>query len=1148
MKGPTPNQYRASHLKGNIIVSAGAGSGKTYTMIERIVDKLIGGAKLEQMLIVTFTRASAADMRFKLSKRLAELKKDAERRGDKKLKSIVADALDAMSVCNIGTLHSYCQKLVRTYFFVAKLDPSATLAEEGETDLMKTAAAQAAVVAAFEKSEGSEFAAVYDILSTRKSDGNVVQTVLDITEYALSVPDPDGFLSGTKDDAEFFDRIDEAFAARRETLCAKLDALGIKLAAAGMAAHVNAVEQLKKRMYDGTTEVDSVSHKKTGGYEDELNDRFGKLKTACKDVVDARNAVEEAKARNGARYARAVCEVAADALERYAASKARQGKIDYADLEHGALKVLRDDKCMDEISRGIKYVFIDEFQDVNPLQSEIAETFRRAGAEMFVVGDVKQSIYGFRRCSPAHFIKAVESAVPIEDILSGAATEADCAGRYVHIPLTDNFRSDVAVIDFINAVFDGKMTEKFGGADYAGRERLVCGKKRTPYKVTGAKFVLFEKDAAPTADGVYSVKNSAAVAAKSDAEAVFIAETVRKWLVESIAKYEEAEKIYAEEYKEYEKTLADFTAGITDSEPEKPTAPEPPTLGEVAVLTRSANAVFYASLAAEFDKRNIPYCFGRSSSVKTYPAAVALVDILRCIDNRFDDVALYTALRSPMGGFSDSQLVEIARDGDAVLAECGRTQNTFVQKAESYRGEYRARLEEFFALRDDIAKAAKKLDCGDTLGYITSKIDYFQHVYESGGDAAAVEAIIDYASERRLDVHGFLAFYDSADFKLEIESGGDAVNITTQHSSKGLEYDLTIVANIGHGFNLRDTNRRVLVSDDGVAVKIPDTVGTEPMITVPWAVANGCMQDAVRQEEMRMLYVALTRAKNMLVVCGKTDDFAKFADEPTPPVGAKCQLDFMRGVPFEKYAPEKWEPIPPVPEVTDESIVAAVKAVCEREMPRSELLIKTCVTKLAHADEVGGGDDYTDGADVLTSDDRNGGGKKFGAKKFDRGKPSDAGADGRLRGTAYHRAMELVDFDSPDLGMLAEKCENHSLVNTEHILRAAEVMKELTAGAERVYRERYFIVDMPPEYIPVGGGQNTLVQGVIDCMAVYADGGVILVDYKTGDPDTLLNDGYKLQLKLYARAVEIATKGRYRVKQAFLYSFEGGKLLPVDVN
>ncbi|MDE7463984.1 MAG: UvrD-helicase domain-containing protein, partial [Clostridiales bacterium] len=490
-----------------------------------------------------------------------------------------------------------------------------------------------------------------------------MSAVEDVIDFALSLSDARGYLSKVDDDAEFYAELDRMIESRRDALLSEAE--HIKTEAATLAF---------KALYDAACELDGylrfgfeLSRMQYRGKDPEcaaLYERFKELKGECKafraDLAD----VEAAKTVESAPYARAVCAIALDALRQYEARKAALGRIDYADLEHGALKVLSDPECMREIAKSVDFVFIDEYQDVNPLQAEIASLLKNsAGAEMFLVGDIKQSIYAFRRCNPVFFKNALGDP------------------DYTRVLLNRNYRSSTEVIDFVNKVFTGVMSDKFGGADY-NVDKLICGNPSHGsaefYAATDAP-AKKEKPAAgdekKTAPTPYSVMNATKGVEREDEQARLIVDLILDH--------------------------ADGGAGF----------------GSVAVLVRSARTPFCDGLVRLMRANGIPCNLGRKSKVSDYPEAEALLRIARCVDNRFDDVALYTALRSPMGGFSDDELLQIATAGEAFAIKLGvepesgfgtsRKSYCFWQKARAYKGEHAARLDSFFARRDALAEYAR---------------------------------------------------------------------------------------------------------------------------------------------------------------------------------------------------------------------------------------------------------------------------------------------------------------------------------------------------------------------------------------------------------------------------------------------------------
>ncbi len=1125
------NQKKAIETPGHVIVSAGAGSGKTAVMIERIVNKLANGSKLDEMLIVTFTRAAAADMRAKLALRLTELK----RGGDARSARMATEALYALPVCNIGTLHSFCQRLIRTYFYAAEIDPASNVLDESDAAKYKLMSIASAVREAREHPT-LEFEAVEAALSSRRSDDGLIQAVRTVVEFALSLSEPDAFLDGTRPDSYYFGALDAAIETERDALAAEAELLLADVTAAGFTKIYQAASDLVPYLDGLIDDVTKTRVTATGGATDLLNDRLKELKAACKAHREKAAEYARAKTVDSAPYAEVLCALAKTALIKYAAVKSALGRIDYSDLEHGALKVLRDEKCVSEISSRLKYVFIDEYQDVNPLQAEIAYSLKSgAGAEMFLVGDIKQSIYAFRRCDPKYFKDAMTDP------------------EYTKVALNDNYRSSRAVVEFINKVFTGVMRDDFGGADYDDN-KLVYGKKSRDEGF--AEFVLVEDDERDKPDSGASETAGSNAATEGDSEKYDysidgVAPTYS--VVESAAASVSAPDPQARFIVD---SILEYVDGGSDAAPR--------TFGSVAVLLRSGRTAFCDELVAYMRACGVPCRLGRNSAIGDYPEAAALLNILRYIDNRFDDIALYTALRSPMGGFSDAELLAVAEEGEAAAKRNGvapeygaqRKSYCFRQKVDSYDGALKDRIDAFKKLRETFTEYAADHDAADVIGAVTSGIDYFGHVFEMGGNAAVIDAMIEDAAARKLDLCSYLSAVNEST-ELAVADGGDAVTVSTVHASKGLEYDYVIVADIGHGFMMREASAPYIVTGDGVAVKYPDEKARKLVPSAPWLAASAALPPHIREEELRLFYVALTRAKQRLTVCGKS------GVRQRPIASASCEYDYMQNVlPRVVTAGSRIQEPVSEPRPIDARITAAVKAACETEYAYPSLAVKTCVTALGESgvEAVFAVTDDDKAALYDNADETPTGVPVYAVTADERAAGSaspSSSADAKLRGTAYHRAMELCDFARPDAEAIKAECENFELVDFDKIVKAAECMSKLAAGA-CVFRERPFIVDLPLCEISGGSvplvsdgsaarGDSVLLQGVIDLLIVR-DGEAIIVDYKTSSPETLGCSAYRTQLALYKKAVEKATAGSktpLSVTKTYLYSFVLGKAIEV---
>ena len=1084
-------QIKAITSPGNIIVSAGAGCGKTATMIERIVEKLKSGAELDRMLIVTFTRAAAADIRVKLAERLNELKYESS-----DYRVIAERAIDGMPVGNIGTLHSYCQKLLRKYYYAAGIDPAAILMDDGESEAVLDDCIRACIDDALDSGE-PHFRMAYDMLASRRDDGNVKRAVRLIVMFALSLPDAREYLTRPRSDSDYFAALDGMAANKRAALIERRNAIKQDAVDNGFALVIPPLDEMEDFLdgkIDGLTDTSYRPNKKKETPEEieirkEINDAFLSLKKDCAGFLTYRAAMEKAKTIDSAPMSAALTKVALNALDGYDMKKAAIGKIDYSDLEHGAERILSDAECRKEIAKSIDYVFIDEFQDVNPLQAAIADRFRECGAEMFLVGDIKQSIYGFRRCSPEFFAKALKD------------------DNYTAVYLTENHRSSKRVIDFVNDIFSRVMTEDMGGADYSVN-KLVC----TSDQEGDAKFYEISGDGEKKADDgtPYSVMN-AVTESEVDPEAKLVANLV----------IDRVERLTKER----------------DSKAH--------SLSDIAVLVRSMTDGFVDDLVNILAESGIRCNVCKKSRLSDFPYAAALVDIARYVDNRFDDLGLFTALRSPMGGFSDEQILEIAKCGEKNLGRAFDKNTTLYQKVAAYSGEYGDKLGHFVALRDEFSLYAKCHTAAEALGYITSKTDYFG--YASAAAAGSVEALIEFASDFE-SLREFLDYCSSGDFELSVAADSDAITITTIHSSKGLEYDHVIVAGAGKKFNMSDLVGKIIVCDDGVMLKYPDFENDELELTAPYIVAAAKGKGDVRGEELRLFYVALTRAKTDVVVCGKTP--YRKSKEPN-----SHYLDFMRGMARDEYEQSERDVVMEESVLPDNggAVVQAVLRACDFDYGKRKIFsdpyadgelspdmlaelkapIKTSVTAVIKASGEEG--DYTSASPVLTIDDKNVpsvSGEAHGGKRGD--------VDPCAVGNAYHKAMELIDFDNPDVAAI-RNIEGFEYIDFADIERAAAAMKKLTENSASVFRERYFIMDASyAELYKTNGNSktNVLVQGVIDLLIVKSDGTAIIVDYKTTSPDNLDCPEYRTQLELYAKAVERSTQ--YKVTSKYLYSFRKG--------
>lgn len=1013
--------------RGNMLVSASAGSGKTTVMIEKIRQLLLGGASLDDMLISTYTVAAAADMRYKLAQALEACCEDNVN---------CREQLDKLPQAQIGTLHSLCSRLIKTRFYLTDADPAFEMLGESEAAAMKTAAVEAAFTRG-----GDRFSVVYDALLSGRSDKALKHLVLTLLDFSRTQPDPDGWLDGCLTLYDDPAAVDAALAAlygeERDRLTAAAEQLLVDTEAAGYARNVAACRALVDYIETGVSPKSPTG--KVGDHI-ELNERYKALRDSVKAY---REEVESAAALPTADAAKADAQLfvrlVRETARAYADMKAKKALLDYSDLEHKALEIL--EAGGDEAAQ-YKYVFVDEYQDINPLQERIVERLAR-GAELFQVGDVKQSIYAFRLCDPGIFLKRF------------AAYRAGAGGRAVELNV--NYRSDGGVLQAVNRVFDRWMTPAFGGVDYAAQAQLKCGRgQHTPNAATLTVVCGSDK---PDLPEVYRVTGDGGT--RVGAQAALVAKDI---------------------------------AGLLDGRNIKPE--------QIAVIMRSRSPLLY-EIAAALSALGIESAVCAKEAPAESDAVRPLLNALQLIDNRCDDVMLAAVLLSPFGGFTAAELATLPQ------AE------SFVAAATACDGALRERLEAFFTKFDRYERMAAVMPADELAGVVAGEAEYFEYLYaQENGRALAAEAgaflAMMSASGHVASLSDYLAFALRAP-AVERVTGAGAVKLMTVHAAKGLEFDYVFFPGTEAPFRLDDAVKPATADRQwGLVVKHFDEDAREIAETKLTRLSARSQRKRMLEEELRILYVALTRAKEKLFIYGKRGK--RYAGEDLKP---NCNLNFLLpafvAVDYVEAAEVDFAPPArvrvlsrPDPALSDE-IKRRLQFDYAEQYGDTHLPQKTTVTKAAEA-----------------YDDR------------DWSVPSVGNFDGERAaaiGTAYHLMMEHIDFDIPFDAAWERLCRAYpkesALCKREEIAAAAACVRALSDGW-KLYREKEFIVSE----------NGLLIQGIVDLLLVRGNEAIVL-DYKTTRAENLLRGEYIFQTGFYARAVEKLLG--LKVSRVLLYSFYLGK-------
>ena len=1131
-------QIRAiDSLDKNTLVSASAGSGKTAVTIERIVRIIKQGTPVRNIVMLAFSNAVAAELKDRISSALVEAMR--EEGADKEY---IREQIDDVSMADICTVHSFCGNLIKEFFEEAGIDPSYSMLEPSERDGMLDKAVDAVIKRYGEKAD--------PIVSALKfmfgNDYAFRAQIKRVYGFLESQPDRDGWLNNAHSGYGFDGQATAAMLSEYENMIAQAGAEARSLAdamneypgfdpdnrvEAEMIARSceAAVGKKGKEFLDAVCAINwhfaagrKMAKAKLIAAADEVGVdyaiadlRYDELKAIQKTfAATCAKAAKEVKkitaytssqwaeyGENTVPYVRKLIQIVCEVAEEYKEQKLAENKMDFADLEYYAIKVLKNPEVSQEVSSRYKYVCIDEYQDTNYVQEFVLRHISD-GHNLFMVGDVKQSIYGFRLTEPEIFIGKF-------DDYGADASEGEV------VVLNKNYRSDRRILDFVNEIFSRLMTKKKGGVDYAANSMLETDKPPAyddglpvigicPVKKT-------EKAVRSTwpADGVYSVREDVPDGEDdAEAEAMCIAEKIASLVGKRKIGYYEDDKP-ASRYVDYK----DITLLCSTRSP------------RVQKIIRYLHSV------------GIPVAGANVTQSEENFGVNMLLDLLRVVDNPLQDVALTAVMKSVFGGFDCSELAGIRK---AYLKEeyfhtCTRLY------ADEKNDALAQKLKAFYADLQDLRDKSAQESAGRLLEYAIAKYSFDKYVLAHFGrdDLDKMRAFVAGLEGKSYAVtlQSMLAYEEEAALSgesAERPEDDNCVQTSTIHSSKGLEYPVVILMDAASSFLKRNPSDMLLDKDFGIAMKYPEEKTRLKRNTLKYAACKSKLDKKNLEERLRLMYVALTRAKNMLFITGTVKDFAK---------GRLAEESFMNWLNnvcvdspefCEKYV-ENYEAADVVEEVgAEEGGITFAAPEPEKLKEIREYLYyvypysKSAETGIKHT---------VTGINKENPDDY---GTIYVKNWFEE--------DSAGTGTAYHKVMEHVDYDSHDEKAVAaqidELCEKGVLDDAERqVVDPAVVFRCLCsdvitrARAVGHLREKQFMLRVKAKDVL---GENApddkiLVQGTIDLLIEdRADGTATVVDFKMSKlpPDTVAAR-YRKQLELYALAVE---KGLgFRVKEKLIY-------------
>jgi len=986
----TKDQSAAVKMRGvDLLVSASAGTGKTHTMVERIVSLVEAGeCELKDLLVLTFTNASAADMRRRLRVRLAKS--------------------DGLSEASIGTFHKFCGEIIRTYFNVAGVSPDFNVLDELAAAFLKSQVLTEVITTNYKKC----FEAIETFCVNRKTD-SFQKMLIKISEFLASRGDAEEWLTRSAVAAYETDIalrvILDYYKQAGEYFVRKFDDEECK----GMAARLAVVKSYADLRELALTA--NFTRLKRGADED-----FKKLREQFKELIKKLEPYKitlDTMIANGKRdreIIKQVIHIVREFESAYARAKIGANKLDFNDLEKYTCVVLENAEVAAESRAKYKYIFIDEYQDTNPMQEKIMSLVA-GNKNVFLVGDVKQSIYGFRGCEATIFAGKMTD---FENNLSGKV-----------VCLNQNFRSRQNILKFSNLVFGKVMKSATADIDYNATSKFETSLRGTKQS----------RPADSATDGIVDVT---------------LVNTSRG-------------------------TAAELQASVIAQKIKQLKVP----LKDICILSRSRT--HFGVLADTLERAGIAVNVAAEQNACELFEIALLNNMLFAVSNFYNDVPLVLLMQSFVFGFTAQQLAEIKLGGGEEIFYKNIRDEKFLEFLNKYH---------------TLTKTHSVVDI------ITTFITEFNLLERL--DQRMVGNIYAYLNKLRnasyaTTVSEFLYLLENELIEIKITpvtTCEDAVQIITMHSSKGLEFPVVFIFDISAQFNLNDTKQLMVIDKKcGLCVYTLDADEFTKTMSIARLGATISARRVLVAEEMRLLYVAMTRAKEKLfIVGGGNVGKMNSGCEDYDILCAKSDLHFLTPTIFESDECFSLN----IVEAGDVEVVGKVRdRHCVRNARRNEQVRsnpkRTPTLEYPYPQAV-----LKNSVSSLTAG-------PFAIAASPQAPRNDV-SGGKEYGTQYHKEMQYIDLSELE-----------------------KLIPEIK-GFE-IYREVPFLQQV----------DDIIIQGVIDLLAIK-DGHAIIVDYKTTRtaPEKLI-ELYKPQLEMYAAAVRQGFE--LKSVSVYIYSVFNSKLIIVVV-
>ncbi len=1205
----TQEQEQAIYEKGsNILVAAAAGSGKTAVLVERIINKVITeNIDIDKLLVVTFTNAAASEMRERVLN--AIYKKIDEEPENERLQRQVT----LLNKSNICTIDSFCLDVVRNNFFEIDISQNFRIGDTTEIEILK----QDIIEEIFEEkyeSEDKDFEKLINTYTSYKDDTPLKELILKIYTYIQSNPFPEKWLH---EKIEMFnlENLEQDFA---KTVWGKLllkqveeilqdGIIKLEKERANLAKYpelttyfqiinddIEQLEILKANLdsWDKAYELTSnlkfktwaVNKKITEEAKDIAKETRDEVRGAVKKITEKILIFNSKEANQDINDTYEILKklekVILEFGEKFAKRKKEKNIVDFGDIEHFALQILLNEDTKEPTEIAKKYqekfeeIAIDEYQDSNLVQEYILNAVSR-GNNIFMVGDVKQSIYKFRQARPDLFLNKYKTYK-----LKQEKDDND----NLKIQLFKNFRSRKEVLDFTNIIFANIMSENLGELNYTQEEYLNLGANyedtnqdlRTEINILNIDENQEQQEISEDNENKEETERVEDI----ELEAKFVANRIKKLIQDKFQVYDA---------KKQEKRNIRFS--------------------DIVVLLRSTK-----ESAPIFEKEilnlGMPVFSDSSSEYLESIEIQTIMSLLKIIDNPLQEIPLVAVMRSMIGGFTDNELVQIR-----LSDKYDNFYNTILKAKKDVDKNLRNKIDVFLNNLEMWRKEQEYLSLDELIWKIYNDTGYYNYVgLMTNGELRQANLKMLFERAKQCESISFKGLFNFINYIEKIKTSSkdmdsakiigendDVIRIMSIHKSKGLEFPVVFLSGTGKQFNMQDLNNKILLHPEmGIGVKYIDYDRQIEYDTLSkQAMRNQIMLETL-SEEMRVLYVALTRAKEKLIITGYSKDdtekeknmidiiykYGKEDDKINYILLKKYKsyLDWIRLVYL--YNKEQMQDLATVEVYNKNDILKQQKEEAEIENKTSDEILqkldnneidkneqqkiielleyqykyknstiiptKTSVTELKNL-KLEKGTTFEETENTT---------------EIEMPKPKFLQDDEEIKitnaekGTLIHLCMQKLDitkksYTIEEIKELVEKLQAKKIISQKEAeainikkvynFTKSSIWSELI-NSKLVEREKPFYINIPAKEIyDKELDENILVQGMIDLFYINAQDEVVLVDYKTdfvenSDENILINK-YKTQLDLYKRALEYALNRK--VTKTYIYSTYLDKVLPL---